>query len=212
VTTHSTTPWPDEGTWEAARAAALAEQRGGASYGDLVAAQRLLQDRVAGAVLPHSLVTTVAEKITELNDLLAGHQAAEPERWDGWRADIPGRAMLLLPPYVVDDRGEGHVHGHVTFTRFFLGGGGAAHGGSHALLFDDIMGHLAGQAGGVARTAYLTINYRRITPLDVELGFDCRLDRIDGRKRFVSARLYNPAGEVVADCEALFLRLLPGQQ
>ena len=27
----------------------------------------------------------------------------------------------------------------------------------------------------------------------------------------VSARLYNPAGEVVADCEGLFLRLLPGQ-
>ena len=35
---------------------------------------------------------------------------------------------------------------------------------------------------------------------------------MEGRKRFVSARLYNPAGEVVADCEGLFLRLLPGQQ
>ena len=45
-----------------------------------------------------------------------------------------------------------------------------------------------------------------------KLSFDVRLDGVDGRKRFVSARLYNPAGEVVADCEGLFLRLLPGQQ
>jgi hypothetical protein len=212
VTTHSTTPFPDEHAREAAWAAAVAEHRGGHAYADLIAAQRRLQDRVAGAVLPAELVTAVTAELDRLSTLLADHQAPEPERWDGWRPDIPGRAMPLLPPYVIDERREGFLRGRVTFTRFYLGGNAAAHGGAHTLLFDDVMGHIAGQAGGVARTAYLTINYRRITPLDVELGFDTRMDRVDGRKRFISARLYNPAGEVVSDSEGLFLRLLPGQQ
>ena len=83
-------------------------------------------------------------RLTELTTLLGEHQAPEPERWDGWRPDIPGRAMPLLPPYVVDGRGEGRLHGRVTFTRFYLGGNGAAHGGAHTLLFDDVMGNIAG--------------------------------------------------------------------
>lgn len=211
MTIHSTTPRPDEDTREQAWAAAVAEQRGGVSYGDLLAAQRLLQDRIAGAVLPHELIGAVTDQINGLNDLLGEHQATESERWDGWRPDIPGRAMPMMPAYVIDERDHGRVRGHVTFTRFYLGGNGAAHGGSHTLLFDDVMGHLARDAGGVARTACLTINYSRITPIEVELTFDSSLDGVEGRKRFVSARLYNPADEVVADCHGLFVRLLPGQ-
>ncbi|HEY2297302.1 MAG TPA: PaaI family thioesterase [Jatrophihabitans sp.] len=212
MTAHSTSPFPDEQAREEAWKAAVAEERGGKAYGELIAAQRRLQDSVAGAVLPHDLVTEITDRLNTIGDLLAEHQAAEPDRWDGWRPDIPGRAMPVLPPYVIDERGEGFLRGHVTFTRFYLGGNGAAHGGSHTLLFDDVMGHVAGLAGGICRTAYLTINYRRITPIGVELNFECRLDGVEGRKRFISARLFNPAGEVVADCDGLFLRLLPGQQ
>lgn len=212
MTAHPTSPFPDEQAREQAWNAAVAEQRGGTRYGAMIAAQRRLQDHVAGAVLPPELVDEVTTRLAELTALLEPHQAEEAERWDGWRPDIPGRAMPLLPPYVIDERGEGQLRGRVTFPRFYLGGNGAAHGGSLPLVFDDLMGHIAAMAGGLCRTAYLTVNYRRITPLDVELSFDCRLDAIENRKRFVSARLYNPAGEVVADCEALFLRLLPGQQ
>lgn len=210
MTSHSRAPFPDEperAWWDT-----VAEQRGGAAYGELVAAQRRLQDLVAGAVLPPELVADVTKRLTELGDLLADHQAEEAERWDGWRPDLPGRASPLLPPYEVDERGDGWLRGRVTFGRFYLGGGGAAHGGSHTLLFDDVMGQVAGRAGGMCRTAYLTINYRRITPIGVELAFDCKLDSIDGRKRFLTARLYTPAGDLAADCTGLFLKLLPGQQ
>ena len=209
---HSTSPFPDEQAREQAWKAAVAEQRGGAAYGAMIAAQRRLQDHIAGAVLPHELVTESPPGWTSSRALLEPHQADEPERWDGWRPDIPGRAMPVLPPYVIEERGEGQLRGRVTFPRFYLGGNGAAHGGSLPLLFDDIMGHIAGIAGGICRTAYLTVNYRRITPIGVELSFDCRLDSVEDRKRYVSARLYNPAGEVVADCDGLFLRLLSGQQ
>jgi acyl-coenzyme A thioesterase PaaI-like protein len=211
VTTHSTTPFPDEQDRAKAWAAAAAEKRGGTAYAALIAAQRLLQDRIAGAVFPSELVPEVTARLTELTTMLAEHQAPEPERWDGWRPDIPGRAMPVLPPYIIEERGEGWLRGRVTFTRFYLGGNGAAHGGAHTLLFDDVMGHLSGLVDGIARTAYLTVNYRRITPLDVRLDFDATIDRVDGRKRFLSSRLRDPSGAVVADADGLFLQLLPGQ-
>lgn len=208
---HPETPWGEDNRRELFEAA-VRERRGGDAYGALVAAQRLLQDRVAGAVLPPEEVASVTKELTELAERLAAFQASEAERWDGWRPDLPGRALMLLPPYVIDSVAPDALAGHVTFTRFYLGGGHAAHGGSHTLLFDDVMGHLAGRQGGVSRTAYLTVNYRKITPIDVQLSFDVTLDRLEGRKRFLSARLRNPAGDVVADADGLFLLLLPGQQ
>jgi hypothetical protein len=64
---------------------------------------------------------------------------------------------------------------------------------------------------GVSRTASLTVNYRRITPLDVELRFAASRDRVEGRKRWGSARLFDPSGTLLSDADALFLQLLPGQ-
>ena len=63
----------------------------------------------------------------------------------------------------------------------------------------------------MARTAFLKVNFRKVTPLDVELFFEATSDRIEGRKRWGSARLLDAAGNVLADCEGLFLQLLPGQ-
>jgi hypothetical protein len=120
-----------------------------------------------------------------------------------------------MPPYVIDEVAEDvqSLRGHVTFPRFYLGGNAAVHGGAHTLLFDDVMGHVTGrQRDGISRTAFLKVNFRLITPIDVELTFDITLDKTEGRKRWLTGRLYNPAGEVVSDAEALFLRLLPGQQ
>jgi predicted thioesterase len=62
----------------------------------------------------------------------------------------------------------------------------------------------------VARTAYLKVNYRAITPIGRELLVDATVDRVEGRKRWASARLFD--GETpIADAEGLFVELLPGQ-
>jgi hypothetical protein len=215
VTTHATTPWPDEDAKLDAWRSAVAEVRGGDEYVELIRLQRLVQDRVAGATYPGDALHEVTEKLRELSEYLLPLQATEPERWDGWRADIPGRALPIMPPYYIDEVAADvqSLRGHVTFTRFYLGGNAAVHGGAHTLLFDDMMGHITGrQKDGISRTAYLKVNFRKITPIDVELTFDVTLDKVDGRKRWLTGRLYNPAGEVVSDAEALFLRLLPGQQ
>jgi acyl-coenzyme A thioesterase PaaI-like protein len=100
----------------------------------------------------------------------------------------------------------------VRFTRFFLGGNGAAHGGSQPVVFDDLLGRCVNNfQKGVARTAFLKVNYRAITPIDVDLTAEVSVDRVEGRKRWCSGRIIDQAGTVLCDCEALFIALLPGQ-
>lgn len=206
------TPWPEPELDPAAAHQKAAELRGGIEFTDLHTAQRLLQGRLAGARLSGPLAKEITERLHELNEQLADQQVPEPDRVDGWRPDLPGRGHPLLPPFVIDDEDDRSLRGRVTFTRFYLGGNAAVHGGSQPLLFDDLFGRVANHhQDGVARTASLTVNYRRVTPLDVELNYDVTLDRIDGRKRFVSGRLSDPSGAVLSDATGLFLRLLPGQ-
>jgi acyl-coenzyme A thioesterase PaaI-like protein len=206
-------PWPDADVeagadWEQR----VPPPRGGAEFADLLRAQRLLQDRIAGSGLPPELAKEVTARLDDLAALLEDHQTTEAERFDGWRPDLPGRGHPLLPPFVIDAEDEVSLSGRVTFTRFYLGGNGTAHGGSHPLLFDDLLGRMMNHhQRGVARTAYLTVNYRRVTPLDVELRFEASRDRIEGRKRWGSARLFDHSGQLLADAEGLFLVLLPGQ-
>lgn len=203
-------PWPDgDIDWYRQHDS----PRGGAEFAELHRAQRLLQDRLTGASLPSDLSKDVTERLHDLIDLLDAHQVAEADRLDSWRTDLPGRGHPLIPPYVIDGETEARLFGRVTFTRFYLGGNRAVHGGSQPLLFDDVLGRIANHhQAGVARTAYLTVNFRKVTPVDVELHFDATLDRIEGRKRFTSGRLTDAAGTVLAEAEGLFVRLQAGQQ
>jgi hypothetical protein len=209
----SLTPWPDPEPGETKKwDEPPREARGGPEFAALHLAQRLVQDRLTGAALPTDVAKELTEELLDLADVLAEHQMAEPDRIDGWRPDLPGRGHPLLPPYLIDEETDGALSGRVTFTRFYLGGNNAAHGGALPLLFDDVLGRVMNhRQPGISRTAYLTTNYRRITPLDVELRFEASRDRIDGRKRWGSARLFDPAGELLSDAEGLFLQLLPGQ-
>lgn len=73
------------------------------------------------------------------------------------------------------------------------------------LTFDEVLGRLANSGERpTVRTGYITVNYRVITRIGVE-------HRIDGRKRWVTGRLLDPAGMVVSDAEGLFVELRPGQ-
>ena len=202
--------WPDVPPWH--NRGELAP--GGPDFGPLLSAIRLVQDRLAAATPPPEVVAELTEQLNALSAQLAPYDVPERLRWDGQRPDLPGRGSPLLPPYLIDDKTPTSVRGRVTFSRFYLGGNGAAHGGAQPLLFDDLFGWVANQTlqpRGVARTARLTINYRKILLVGVEHTFDLRLDSVDGRKRYVSGHLTDPFGDVVADGDGLFLELRPGQ-
>ncbi|MBW8826074.1 MAG: PaaI family thioesterase [Acidobacteria bacterium] len=170
-----------------------------------------MQDRLASTNPPEAALVEVAERLEELSTLLEPWVVPEGEQIAGTRIDLPSRGLSLLPPFVVDDATEDTVTGHVVFRRFYLGGNGAAHGGALPLFFDELLGHLANSGERPrARTAYLHVNYRHITPIEVELRFDANVHRIDGRKRWVTGRIHD-GDTLVSDAEGLFVTLLPGQ-
>ena len=186
-------------------------ERGGAPYARFLEWFRTLQDTVVGSNPPEQVWDEVSSHLEAVIDLLGPWAAPEWQRPAGMRVDLPGRGNPLLIPFAGEDETEGLVRGRVVFRPFHLGGNGAAHGGTLPLLFDDVLGRLANSVGGtIGRTAYLKVNYRKITPIGVELQVEATVDRIEGRKRWVSARLLDQ-GTLIADAEGLFVELLPGQ-
>jgi hypothetical protein len=186
-------------------------QRGGQGFADLVDQFRRLQDGFVGAGLPAEVASDVLNRLRGVADTLSAHQVDPVDAPSGARLDLPGRGHPFLPPHVVDEWTDAHVRAHVTFARFHLGGNGAAMGGAHSVLFNEILGRLsAGGGRTLSRTAYIHVNYRSVTPIGRRLELDATLDRVEGRKRFVSGRLLS--GTVtVADAEGLFVELLAGQ-
>jgi acyl-coenzyme A thioesterase PaaI-like protein len=115
-------------------------------------------------------------------------------------------------PVNLEITGEGRVGGTARFRRFHLGRNGAVHGGALGLLFDSLLGFTTAKLtkSPYQRTAHLGIDYRKIVPIEKELRVDAGIDRIDGRKIFVSGRLLD-GDELLTEADALFIRLKPGQ-
>ena len=181
-----------------------------ASYLGMIDALRVLQDRITGAAPSAELAAEVSRTLTDLAVQLGEYAVDEPDQIAD-QVEVPGRAQALVPVVHLDEQDERHAAGRVTFGRFYLGRNGAAHGGAIPLVFDDVLGRLAGAGGrSPSRTAYLHVNYRAITPVGRELQVTARFDREEGRKRFLSGELRD-GGTLCADVEGLFVALRPGQ-
>lgn len=204
------TPADREGVFGTFRAA---EQDGGPDFGRFVEAMRELQDLAVSAAPDPELFGEAADKAEDLAALLRPHAAAEGVSPANRAVGLPGRGSLLMLPWTVTSREEGRrVTATGVFRRYHLGGNNAAHGGVLPLLFDDMFGmatHVHGSP--VKRTAYLTVNYRAVTPLDTELSLDVTVDSAEGRKTYVTGRLCD-GDTLLADAEALMLELRPWQQ
>ncbi|MGW1028553.1 PaaI family thioesterase [Streptomyces sp. NPDC002577] len=196
--------------WEARSGPDPGSVPGGPGFGGMIEALRRLQDRITGASPPPHVVEETTRALESLSAALEPFTVPEQEQIAGRRMDLPGRGQALAPPFVPDEWGDSRVSGHFTLGRHYLGGNGAAHGGAIHLLFDEVLGRLANIGRPTARTAYLHVNFHRITPIGVELRLDAELQREEGRKRFLTGAVYD--GEhVTADAEGLFIELRPGQ-
>ena len=107
-----------------------------------------------------------------------------------------------MPPTLRREEG-GRVVGTVTYTDAHAGAGEAVHGGQVTLLFDDLLGGVAG-AVATSRTAYLNVDYRSLTPIGVELRVEGWVDRVEDRKIYVRGHLLD-GGRVCAEAEGLFV-------
>jgi acyl-coenzyme A thioesterase PaaI-like protein len=185
----------------------------GPEYGEFVEALRRVQDLAVSVDMPEDVLTKALSMAQDLIATMEPHGVPEREAPAGRVPTLPGRGSLLMLPWTIEKFDAEGVRSRGVFRRFHLGGNGAAHGGTLPLLFDDLFGltqHAYGRP--ISRTAYLHVNYRKITPLNQPLVAEGRVDRVEGRKTFISATLKNEDGELIADSDALMLQLLPGQQ
>jgi acyl-coenzyme A thioesterase PaaI-like protein len=186
--------------------------KGGPDYGRFIDAVRRLQDHARAVDAPDEVIAEAADQLEKLSALLTPYDSDEWESPSGRRMDLPMRGNILTVPMSARKTEDGRIRGWARFARFHLGRNGAVHGGAMGMLFDTMLGLTTVMVTGSRRqrTAYLKIDYRDIVPIEKELQFDAGVDRVDGRKIFVSGRLSD--GEtLLTEADALFVRLKPGQ-
>lgn len=182
------------------------------THADVVEQLRRFLDAVAVAVPGPEARAELAKDLAGWTERLAGDRVEESSRDYGHRIDLPSAGQATTPRYEVRvDEPPVRLTGTTSFTAFFHGGRGVAHGGTIPLLFDELFGRLANCQGMPAsRTAYLTTQYRSVVRLDAPLTFRAWSDRVEGRKRFLRAELHD--GHILcAEGEALFVTLRDGQ-
>lgn len=175
-----------------------------------VTAVRRFQDLAVSADLDDW--NDIADRVEELNALLSPHRALGGVAPAGRVADLPGAGSVMMPPWRIRTFTPELVEVEVRFSRYHVGGNNAVHGGMVAMMFDITCGiviHAIDRP--ISRTAFLHVDYRNITPIDVPLTMRGRASKVEGRKTFVDVELSSPDGTLLAEANALMVRLLPGQ-
>ncbi|MCW2523030.1 MAG: thioesterase superfamily protein [Frankiales bacterium] len=186
-------------------------EQGGAAYGQLIEEARGFLNALAAARPEEADILELTASIAAWREKLEAAAVPESEQLFARRIDLPGRGQVMAPVFHQTERTDTSFTGTVRFGRYFLGSNGAAHGGAISLVFDELLGRFSSNVeGALARTAYLHVNYRSVTPIDTDLQLRARLVKHEGRKFFITGEITN--GDVVcADAECLFVQLRPGQ-
>jgi acyl-coenzyme A thioesterase PaaI-like protein len=180
--------------------------------GRYIAALRRLQDLTVSTNPGGALWADAAEHLERACAILDGHQVPETDVVAGRVLSIPGLAHPLMPPWTVSDSGADGVTMTGYFTDAHVGGNRAVHGGIIPLLYDWLFGMTVTAADiRPTRTAFLHVDYRKITPIDEPLEARGSISAIDGRKVFIEATMTAAGGAVLSEASGLMVRLLPHQ-
>nr|WP_234898600.1 hotdog domain-containing protein [Mycolicibacter kumamotonensis] len=184
---------------------------GGPEYGEMIAALREFLDTVAAAAPTIAASAELEADLRAWTDRLIDTAVPEGRQLFARRLDLPGHGQTMAPAFAPLSGDRDSVQGTVRFGRYFLGGGGAVHGGAIPLLFDEVLGQLANSGDRPpARTAYLHTDYRSITPIEQDLAVRGWFVSEQGRKRVLRAEITH--GDILcAEAEGLFIELRPDQ-
>jgi acyl-coenzyme A thioesterase PaaI-like protein len=187
----------------------------GPGFGRFLTAMRRAQDLAVSADPDSETWEQAADRAEELVKLLDPFEAAEGVGPANRVPSLPGSGSLLMPPYRVVKFDPDGVELSVQFSRFSVGGNYAVHGGVLPLLFDSVFGMVIHAASRpISRTAFLHVDYRKVTPIDTPLTARGWVREAEGRKAFVNAELRDsskPEADLLAEANGLMIRLLPGQ-
>jgi acyl-coenzyme A thioesterase PaaI-like protein len=180
-------------------------------FGRFVAAMRRAQDLAVSAEMPDW--NAAADRAEDLVAFLEPHRAPGGIGPAGRVSTLPGAGSLLMPPWEIHRFDTELVEAVVQFSRYHVGGNNAVHGGVISMMFDVTFGMVIHAIGRpISRTAFLHVDYRNVTPVDVPLTVRGWAAKVEGRKTFVNAELSDPDGGLIAEANGLMVRLLPGQQ
>lgn len=187
----------------------LAEPPGLARY---VNALRRLQDLTVSSKPDSAAWEAASEQIEMACAIMESHPASEIEAPAGRILELPGLGHPLLPPWTLTEAGPDGVTMDGHFTEAHVGGNRAVHGGMIPLLYDWLFGMVVTGADiRPTRTAYLHVDYRKITPVDEPLTAHGHIDRMEGRKVFIKATMRSSDGALLTEASGLMVRLLPHQ-
>jgi acyl-coenzyme A thioesterase PaaI-like protein len=182
------------------------------SFARFLSAMRRLQGLAVSANPSEDDWEKAADRVEELVELLAPSEAPEGVPPAGRSHKLPGMGSLLMPPWMLTRYQPDGVEMRGAFSRYYVGGNSAVHGGMLPLLFDWLFGMVVHAANRpISRTAFLHVDYRKVTPINQPLVVRGRIDSAEGRKAFVSGELTNADDTLLAECRGLMVRLLPGQ-
>lgn len=180
--------------------------------GRFVAALHRLQDLTVSTHPDGEMWAAAAEAVENACALFDGHRVPEIDAVAGRVLDLPGLGHPLLPPWSLTNAGPDGVTMAGHFTQSHVGGNQAVHGGMIPLLYDWLFGMVVTTAGiRPTRTAYLHVDYRKITPIDEPLTAYGRISEVDGRKVFITATMTSADGTLLTEANGLMVRLLPHQ-
>ena len=179
-------------------------------FGRFVTAMRRAQDLAVAADAPDW--NAAADRVEDVVAYLAPNEKPGGEAPAGRVASLPGAGSVLMPPWQIRSFSSELVELGVQYSRYHVGGNNAVHGGMVAMMFDVMCGitiHAIGRP--ISRTAFLHVDYRNITPIDVPLTMRGWASKVQGRKTFVIAELTDPDGTLLAEANGLMVQLLAGQ-
>lgn len=175
-------------------------------HSELVTAMRRLQEAFTRARPNGDQARELAAEIVRIAAVAQTHEVVEDDQIAGRRWNLTGRGQVLVPPLRIVEVTSTTARAVVELGRFY-GGRSAVHGGVTPMIFDELMGRLAGAIGpGMVRTAYLTVNYLAPAPLGEELSVVAERVIVEGRKRFLRGSIHHGA-TLVADAEGLWIEV-----
>ncbi|GAA4658291.1 PaaI family thioesterase [Gordonia humi] len=175
-------------------------------YLDYAGSFNRLEDEVCLAAPPESAMSELTADFSALAARVAEHRVdydRRPTRYAG----MSGLPHPILVPYEVHEDGPTSTSGTVEFGLRHMGNENVVHGGIISMMFDDFIGMFVSRSlgsGSSARTAYLNVDYRSMTPVGRPLSVSAEIASVQGRKAFVEARICD--GETLcAEAHALFV-------
>lgn len=180
--------------------------------GRFAEALRRLQDLTVSTNPDAQAWAAATEHVENACAMLESHQVAEIDVPAGRVLELPGLGHPLMPPWTIADANADGVTMRGHFTRSHVGGNHAVHGGMIPLFYDWLFGMVVTTAGiRPTRTAYLHVDYRKITPIDEPLTAHGRISQTEGRKVFIAATMTSNDGALLTEANGLMVRLLPHQ-